>query len=202
MRLFRPCFFTRWLFPGALFRIDTSEKTLCLTFDDGPDPGSTPELLGILNNYRIKAIFFCSGKAAEQYPELVQQIINEGHIIGNHGYNHLSGWKTSTGRYCNDVYKASVFTSDKLFRPPYGHIRLSQFRCLRKKFIIIFWDIMPYDFDKDFGAANAIEILKKKIRPGSIIVLHDTPDASTLEFIGEFLVYAINKGFRFGLPEF
>jgi peptidoglycan/xylan/chitin deacetylase (PgdA/CDA1 family) len=202
MRLFRPCFFTGLLYPGAFFSLKRSEKNLCLTFDDGPDPGSTPELLDILNNYNIKALFFCNGRAAEKYPELVNQIIINGHIVGNHGYSHLDGWTTSTGKYCDDINKASEFTSDKLFRPPYGRIRYSQFNRLRRQFRIIFWDIMPYDFDKEFGAEKAMEILRKKIRPGSIIVLHDTPHSSALEFLNEFLSFSIDQSYRFVLPEF
>jgi peptidoglycan/xylan/chitin deacetylase (PgdA/CDA1 family) len=197
MRLFRPYFFIRWLYPGALFRINTSEKILCLTFDDGPDPESTPELLDILNNYNIKAIFFCDGNAAEKYPELVQQTVRSGHIIGNHGYSHLSGWKTSAGKYCEDINRASEFTSDKLLRPPYGRIRFNQFRMLRRKFRIIFWDIMPYDFDINFGAGRSLAVLNNKLRPGSVIVLHDTPHSTMKYFIKDFIEISIKKGYRF-----
>lgn len=202
MRLFRPCFFTGWLYPDALFSLKRSEKSLCLTFDDGPDPGSTPELLDILNNYNIKALFFCNGRAAEKYPELINQIIINGHIVGNHGYSHLNGWTTSTGKYCDDINKASEFTSDKLFRPPYGRIRYSQFRRLRRQFRIIFWDVMPYDFDKSFGAERSLGVLNKKLRPGSIIVLHDNPLSASKIFLNEFLELSKDRGYRFVLPEF
>jgi peptidoglycan/xylan/chitin deacetylase (PgdA/CDA1 family) len=197
MRLFRPCFFSGWLYPGALFRLKTSEKVLCLTFDDGPDPGSTPELLNILINYNIKAFFFCDGKAAEKYPELVRKIIINGHSIGNHGYNHLNGWKTSTGKYCNDIYCASQFTSDNLLRLPYGRIRFNQFRQLRKQFRIIFWDVMPYDFDKSFSSEKSLAVLNKKIRPGSIIVLHDTQYSTWKYFLKDFIEISISKGYKF-----
>ena len=197
MRLFRPCFFSGWLYSGALFRLKRSEKVLCLTFDDGPDPGSTPELLDILNNYNIKAFFFCDGKAAEKYPELVRKIIIKGHGIGNHGYNHLNGWKTSTAEYCNDINRASQFTSDNLFRPPYGRIRFKQFRQLSRQFRIIFWDVMPYDFDKSFGAERSLAVLNKKLRPGSIIVLHDTQHSTWKYFLKDFIEISINKGYKF-----
>jgi peptidoglycan/xylan/chitin deacetylase (PgdA/CDA1 family) len=95
MRLFRPCFIAGWLYPEAIFRIRTTEKLLCLTFDDGPDPGSTPQLLDILDKYNIKSLFFCDGRAAEKYPDLIKRMISRGHIIGNHGYSHLDGWRTS-----------------------------------------------------------------------------------------------------------
>jgi peptidoglycan/xylan/chitin deacetylase (PgdA/CDA1 family) len=197
MRLFRPCFFTGWLYPGALFRLKRSEKILCLTFDDGPDPGSTPELLDILNKYNVKALFFCDGRAAEKYPELVRKMIINGHIIGNHGYCHLKGWTTSTKKYCDDINKASEFTSDKIFRPPYGRIRFCQFRRLRKKFRIVFWDLMPYDFDIRFGAERSLAVLNKKVRPGSIIVLHDTPRSTMKYFLKDFIEISIRKGYKY-----
>jgi peptidoglycan/xylan/chitin deacetylase (PgdA/CDA1 family) len=197
MRLFRPCFFTGWLYPGALFRLKRSERSLCLTFDDGPDPGSTPELLDMLNNYNIKALFFCDGRAAEKYPELLRKIIINGHIIGNHGYSHLKGWTTSTDKYCDDINHASEFTSDNLFRPPYGRIRLNQFRRLRRQFRIVFWDLMPYDFDIRFGAEKSLSVLNRKVRPGSIIVLHDTPRSTMKYFLKDFIEISIRKGYKY-----
>lgn len=197
MRFFKPFFFTGWIYPKALFRINTSEKILSLTFDDGPHPGSTTELLEILKKYSIEAIFFCNGKAAEKYPEIIKQIKSQGHLIGNHGYSHLNGWETSTEQYISDVENADIFTSDDLFRPPYGRLKLGQYRKLKKKYKIIFWDIMPYDFDISFGVSNSIKILKKKIRPGSIIVFHDTPESGLLKIIEEFILFSKDEGYRF-----
>jgi peptidoglycan/xylan/chitin deacetylase (PgdA/CDA1 family) len=94
LRLFRPGIFSRVFYPGAFFRFRTREKVLCLTFDDGPDPESTPEILEILAARKVKALFFCTGRNAELYPRLVQQIRAAGHITGNHGFDHLNGWKT------------------------------------------------------------------------------------------------------------
>lgn len=201
MRLFRPSVFFRCFYPEALFRVKTKEKILYLTFDDGPDPESTPCLLNILDSFDIKAIFFCSGKAAEKYPELIGKIKSKGHIIGNHGYSHLNGLKTPAGKYCEDVRIASDLTSDRIFRPPYGRISIRQYRRLRKFFSIVLWDIMPYDFDDDFGASRALNVLKKLIRPGSVIVLHDNPDSSCKIILKEFLENSIRENFRFGLPE-
>jgi len=75
MRLFRPCFIAGWLYPDAIFRIRTTEKLLCLTFDDGPDPDSTHQLLDILDKHDIKVLFFCDGRAAEKYPDLIKRMI-------------------------------------------------------------------------------------------------------------------------------
>jgi len=197
MRLFKPGFFVRLLYPEAFFRIRTTEKLLYLTFDDGPDPGSTPELLKILNKYNIKALFFCSGSAAEKYSDITGKIIGRGHLIGNHGYNHLNGWTTSLIRYIDDVKKAAPLTSSFFFRPPYGRLRISQYLRLKKKYKIIFWDIMPYDFDPAFEGKNSLHILKKKIRPGSIIVFHDTQKSNAPEFIEDFILFALNEGYKF-----
>jgi peptidoglycan/xylan/chitin deacetylase (PgdA/CDA1 family) len=124
-------------------------------------------------------------------------ILESGHLIGNHTYSHTDGWRTSSNDYLNDISKASKFSSGKLFRPPYGHLRLRQYRILKKEFKIIFWDLMPYDFDVRFGKERALNVLKKKIRPGSIIVLHDKPSSSALVFLEEFILYARGIGYEF-----
>lgn len=199
MRLFRPPLPAKWLYPGAQFRIKSSGKSVYLSFDDGPNPGSTPELLEILRDRNIKAYFFCNGRAAEKYPLLVDDIRSAGHIIGNHGYNHLDGWKSQHRKYCDDVALASPFTSCRLFRPPYGRLKLSQFRELRKSYTVFFWDIMAYDFDKRFSPDKSLKLLIRKIRPGSIIVLHDSPGSSCMFFLKEFIEILLAGEYRFEL---
>ena len=201
MRLYRLPYIADWLYPQAIFRLKTTENILCLTFDDGPDPESTPGLLDILKRHKIRAVFFCNGKAAETYPRLVERIKEGGHLIGNHGYNHLNGWATSARDYYDDIINASRFTSGKLFRPPYGLLRLSQYHRLRKSFRIMFWDVMPYDFDINTGASKSLEILNQKIRPGSIIVLHDRRGSSSLVFLDEFLDRSVGGGYTFSCPD-
>lgn len=198
MRLFRPVFLAGCLYPEALFRIKTTEKILYLTFDDGPDPVSTPQLLDILNEYDVKALFFCNGKAAEKHPDLINQILKGEHLIGNHGYYHFDGWRTDSVKYIKDVVRASKYTSDKIFRPPFGRLSFKQKRLL-KSYKLVFWDIMAYDFDITFGRETCLTVLKKKIRPGSIIVLHDTASSTLTSIIGEFLIFAVNAGYRFEL---
>ena len=197
MRIFRTGFIAGWLYPEAIFRIKTDEKVLYLTFDDGPDPDSTPELINLLYNYKIRAIFFVDGRAAERYPELVVQLLSGGHIVGNHGYSHDDGWKTSVEKYIEDVSKTDGFTNSRFFRPPFGRMKIGQYRKLKEKYKIVLWDIMPYDFDKKFGKEKSLQVLKKKIRPGSIIVLHDTPSSTANSIIGEFVAYATECGYRF-----
>lgn len=198
MRLFRPGLVAGCLYPDALFRIKTSEKRLYLTFDDGPDAESTPRLLDILRKHEISAIFFCNGAAAEKYPELIHQIRREGHNIGNHGYSHLDGWRTDALNYISDVKRASKLTSDKFFRPPFGRLSFRQARLLRQ-YKLILWDIMAYDFDSSFGSKKSLRILERKIRPGSIIVLHDTASSCANEILDEFILFALGKGYRFNI---
>jgi peptidoglycan-N-acetylglucosamine deacetylase len=199
MRLFRPVFMARCFYPEAIFRIRTTEKVLYLSFDDGPDPVSTPQLLSILKTHDIKAMFFCTGKRAEEYSDLMNYIRAGDHMIGNHGYNHYNGWRTGSVKYINDVIRASDFTSDKIFRPPFGRLSIKQKKGLPKSFKLIFWNIMAYDFDFTFGAANSLRILKTRIRPGSVIVLHDTNTSCVNTILEEFLIYAISAGYRFEL---
>lgn len=189
----------RCLYPEAIFRIETSEKKLFLTFDDGPDPESTPMLLGLLKANNVKALFFLNGKAAENNPGLVNQIIREGHMVGNHGYSHLNGWRTDLTTYLNDVSRAAEIIPGNLFRPPFGRMSLRQYSTLKKTYKIVFWDIMCYDFDRSFSQANSFEILKNRIRPGSIIVLHDKPYSSAILFLNDFILYASRSGYKFDL---
>ena len=197
MRLYRPFFPERRLFPEAVFRIKSSEKTAILTFDDGPHPDSTPELLDILDTMNVSAIFFCSGNAAEKYSELVGEIKRRGHIVGNHGYDHLSGWKSSLKHYCDNAERASGFTSASMFRPPYGRLGIRQYNRLKKSYRIFFWDIMSFDFDIRFGAEKSLDLLKRKLRPGSVIVLHDTPASTCRIFLKEFIETSERQGYKF-----
>ena len=202
MRLFRPFFLLKLLYPDAIFRIKTRSKELYLTFDDGPDPDSTPRILDILDAHNISALFFCSGQQAEEYPALMALIVSKGHIVGNHGYHHLNGWTTNTYVYIQNILKNAKSTSQHLLRPPYGRIRPSQYRQLSENYRIVFWDIMSYDFDSHLRSEKVLSMLKKKIRPGSVIVLHDKVTSSVLSFLEEFIEYAGGKGYKFVISPF
>ncbi|MBW6500424.1 MAG: polysaccharide deacetylase family protein [Bacteroidales bacterium] len=202
MRFFRPGVLVRLLYPDALFRMSGDGKSLCLTFDDGPDPQSTPLLLRLLAGRDLRAIFFCTGAAAEKYPGLISLIRAGGHLIGNHGYLHLDGWRVSCARYVENAERAAPFTSARLFRPPYGHLSPAQFRRLSKSYKIVFWDIMPYDFDSRFGPGNSLRTLMRLIRPGAVIVLHDRPGSSALLFLEEFIDLAEAEGYNFKFPSY
>jgi peptidoglycan/xylan/chitin deacetylase (PgdA/CDA1 family) len=200
MRIIRPGLISRLLYPDALFRISSVEKVLWLTFDDGPDPGSTERILQILEKPGIKALFFCSGNGARNYPELMEKIRSGGHVIGNHGYSHIDGFKTSRKEYCRNVNEAAELTSSELFRPPYGRLRLSQYMTLRNNYLIFLWDVMPYDFDPGLSSSDSFSLLKRNIRPGSVIVLHDKPASSALDYLEEFIIFCQKNGFRFDIP--
>lgn len=197
MRLIRPFFLLKLFYPEAIFRIKTKRKELILTFDDGPDPDSTPRILEILETHNVRTTFFCSGQNAERNPELISLIKLKGHIIGNHGYHHLDGWKTATRVYLRNFSISAAFTSESLLRPPYGRIRYVQYRELSENYKIVFWDLMPFDFDEKMTGAKVLSILKKKIRPGSIIVLHDTVSSSVHSYLDEFIDYARSTGYEF-----
>jgi len=200
MKLFRLPYVAGFLYPEAIFRIKTTENILYLTFDDGPYPESTPILLELLRKHGIKSTFFCNGSHAEKLPFLIEKIKSDGHLIGNHGYSHLNGWDSAVAEYVSDVESAARFTSDRLFRPPFGRIKISQYKQLKKRYRIYFWDLMPCDFDSSFGPENSLRILKKKIRPGSVIVLHDTNTSCANTILEEFILFAKGEGYRFELP--
>jgi peptidoglycan/xylan/chitin deacetylase (PgdA/CDA1 family) len=202
MRLFGPFPAARLFYPGAVFRFGTKWKEACLTFDDGPNPLSTPVILEVLEKHHIRAIFFCTGMNAEKYPDLIMRIIAGGHIVGNHGYSHLNGFKHPSSRYIKDVRRATKCTSLLFFRPPYGRLRPAQYHILKRSFRIVFWDIMTYDFDRKLDPDIIFNLLMRKIRPGSIIVFHDKPESSVMTLLEDFLLSAAGKGYRFVLPGF
>ena len=200
LRFFRPPFPARLLYPDALFRVKTTEKIICLTFDDGPAINSTTRILEILSKYNVRAAFFCTGRSAQENPLLVDQIRSSGHIIGNHGYLHLDGFRSTVKKYVRNAETSLLVTSATLFRPPYGRMRLLQYQLMKRKFKIFLWDLMAYDFDSEFGPERSLRVLKEKIRPGSVIVLHDHASSTVHEFLEEFILYCFENHYRFELP--
>jgi peptidoglycan/xylan/chitin deacetylase (PgdA/CDA1 family) len=154
------------------------DNAIYLTFDDGPTPGVTEEVLNILHQFNARATFFCIGRNVERYPHLFSRIINEGHSAGNHTYSHLNGWTTKNREYFQDIETAGLLIKSLLFRPPYGKIRRSQIKYLCKKYIIIMWDIISYDFSPDVSKEKCLNNVLDRIRPGAIIVFHDSIKAA------------------------
>ncbi|MCU0409598.1 MAG: polysaccharide deacetylase family protein [Bacteroidales bacterium] len=200
MRFFRPLFPAGLVYPGARFRLEDPGNSLCLTFDDGPSEGSTPKILDILEPYGISAVFFCTGKAAERHPELLSAIRDRGHVTGNHGYEHLDGWRTSCRRYLGNAISAEPFTSFSLFRPPYGRMSPCQYREIAARYTIVMWDLMPYDYDRGFGSARCLEVLRKKTRSGSVIALHDSDISLAAGILEEYINFTLGRGYRFENP--
>lgn len=160
-----------------------SSNTVYLTFDDGPIPEITNWVLNELKKYNVKATFFCIGNNIDQNPDLFKTVIKEGHSIGNHTFNHLNGWKTSSKAYientklCEDsIQKNSPFAlKSKNFRPPYGKIKASQSRKIRKLgYKIIMWDVLSGDFDQTLSKEKCLNKVLSNVKPGSIIVFHDS----------------------------
>lgn len=163
------------MFPGGFWRIPSKkEKVIYLTFDDGPIPGITPWVLDILDKYDIKATFFCVGDNVRKYPEIYKQILERGHYVGNHTFNHLQGLRTRTKNYLKNAELAETYIHSKLFRPPHGHIRTRQFFKLRKKYKIVLWDVVTRDYSKHMTPEKVLENVKRCTRNGSIIVFHDS----------------------------
>ena len=183
-----------------------SENKIYLTFDDGPTPEITQWTLQQLKKHNAKATFFCIGDNIRKYPEIFKKVIEEGHSISNHTFNHLNGWKTSKQEYLENTKKcqSEIYNLQSaictLFRPPYGKIKPSQSRELRKLgYKIIMWDIISYDFDAKISKEKCLENVLKNVKSRSIIVFHDSIKAfSNLEYTLPKVLEILNKkGFVF-----
>lgn len=179
-------------------------RSLFLTFDDGPTPGVTPWILDVLRSYDARAIFFCLGSQVQQHPELYAAILNEGHAVGNHTHNHLDGWRTPVRRYLKDVDRASQWIDSGLLRPPYGRLGPLQMRHLAKNYRIVMWDVMSRDYDERLSPESILVRLKCRVRPGSIVVFHDSTQAekNLHSILPNFLDYCQNEGYKLNSIEF
>ena len=117
--------FITWLYRSAIWRMPTREKVVYLTFDDGPVPEITPWVLDLLEQENIRATFFCVGENVMKYPEVYQQVLGNGHSVGNHTYNHWQGLKHQNEDYFRNIVKADSYIRSNLFRPPHGWLKLS-----------------------------------------------------------------------------
>ncbi len=134
-------------YQNVIFDIKGKEKTIYLTFDDGPDIDVTPDVLEILQKFNAKATFFCVGNKAVNHPELLEKIREMGHSIGNHSYSHIRGNYVTANVFYDDIEKCDMIINSKLFRPPYGKITRNQIEKLRSKYYLILWSVLPGDFD-------------------------------------------------------
>jgi peptidoglycan/xylan/chitin deacetylase (PgdA/CDA1 family) len=195
-----PPFFFRFFSPDHLvFRLPGTEKVLYLTFDDGPVPEVTPAVLEILSARKIPATFFCLGSQALKYPEILAQVKEADHAIGNHTFHHLNGWKTPPAAYVEDVTRCESLFRTRLFRPPYGKFTPSQYLLLRKRYLFVLWSVLTYDFHRRVSKEQCLELAVRYTQPGSIIVFHDSIKAqkNLLYALPGFLDAMLEKGYIF-----
>lgn len=182
------------MFPNYVWDIPSTEKTIYLTFDDGPTPEITDWTLNTLKKFDAKATFFCIGNNIKKHPEIFKNILNEGHVIGNHTQNHIKGWKTTTNDYLKNIEEAQKIIDFQIpnseisngesvilniFRPPYGQITPKQGKNLiTLGYKIIMWDVLSFDWDKSVSKDTCLENVISKAKNGSVIVFHDSLKAS------------------------
>lgn len=170
----QPPQFIRRLYPRACWRMNASEKSVYLTFDDGPIPEVTPWVLEVLDKYHIKATFFMVGDNVRKHPDEYKMVVERGHRIGNHTYNHLKGYEELTERYIANIDKADCYLSTDLFRPPHGLMRMDQYRALSERYRIIMWDLVTRDYNPNLNGRQILRKVKQYARNGSIITFHDS----------------------------
>lgn len=190
------------IYPSRTWKIDTTDKKLYLTFDDGPHPTITPFVLDELKKKNAKATFFCIGKNVELYPDVYARILNEGHAVGNHTQDHLNGWKTKDSDYLDNIANAKKYIDSSLFRPPYGKItRFQQKQLSAPRFNLqtVMWTILSGDFDEKVLPEQCLRNVLLNGNEGSIVVFHDSEKARlNLEFsLGKVLEYFGSKGYTF-----
>jgi peptidoglycan-N-acetylglucosamine deacetylase len=174
-RSVRPPFFFRFFNPSHLVcRMPGRDKRIYLTFDDGPVPEVTPEVLRILKDHEAKATFFMVGDNIRKHPEVFDQVISGGHSAGNHTYHHLNGWKTAPAAYAEDVMRFSRVAPTRLFRPPYGRFTPSQYLLLRKDYLFVMWSLLTWDFSKHVSPEECLQTTISNTRSGDIVVFHDS----------------------------
>lgn len=197
MYLRKPPYLYRKLLSNAVFTAP-SEKVF-LTFDDGPTPSVTPQVLDILSEKSVSATFFLLGKNAKGQPELVTRLRNEGHTVANHGYEHLDGWKVDEEAFLQNVNRGAEIVDSKLFRPPYGRLWPGLMRLLNDHKVIM-WDLLSGDFDQSQTATDTVQAVLSNVKSGSIIVMHDseTAKANVLGSLARIIDGVRLKGLEFG----
>ncbi|MFT6746280.1 MAG: peptidoglycan/xylan/chitin deacetylase (PgdA/CDA1 family) [Glaciecola sp.] len=184
--------------PHLIWRIATREKEVFLTFDDGPSDPITTKVLSLLKEFDAKATFFCIGKNVGYNPALFSAIVNEGHLIGNHTFHHINGWKCSGERYVASINRCETIFGSSFFRPPFGKITWKQIRHIKHRFKIVMWTILSGDFDKSLNTADILADLKLNVKKGDIIVFHDNAKTADrlLEILPQFLAFLKQEGYK------
>ena len=169
------------LFPNYTWSLPSTNREVYLTFDDGPHKEITPWVLNELKQYNALASFFCIGKNVLQNPDVYQNILAQGHAVGNHTQNHLNGWKVNANEYINDIKEASKNIETNLFRPPYGRIKQKHLKginaVMNNQCKIIMWDVLSGDFDRNISKEKCLQNVIENVEAGSIVVFHDSEKA-------------------------
>ena len=207
MRLITTPKILRLFYPSLIWEMPKGEKKIYLTFDDGPHPTITPQVLEILKKFNAKATFFCVGNNVKKYKETFELIKKEGHSVGNHTFNHEKGLITKTKDYVYSVIEANALIQSPLFRPPHGRIKFSQIKSLKKNLSsiesqqlkIIAWTVISYDWDKSLTPEDCFNNVIKNAGDGSIIVFHDSEKAlnNMIPTLTKVLEYYTDKGYTF-----
>ena len=170
----QPAKWLRWLYPNALWRMDKNDHSVYLTFDDGPIPESTPFILETLRRYNAKATFFMVGENVLRYHDLYNQIVAEGHQVGNHTFNHIGSFKHWTLTYALNIQQANDLIKAHLFRPPHGWMRHSVYWWFQRRYKIVMWDLVTRDYSKKLRGPQVLANVMRYARNGSIITFHDS----------------------------
>jgi peptidoglycan/xylan/chitin deacetylase (PgdA/CDA1 family) len=169
--------FLRRITPAITWKVKTPDKAVYLTFDDGPHPQITPWVLGELAKFGGKGTFFCVGENVVKFPYTYQAILEAGHAVANHSFNHLNGWKTDNTTYFNNIEECHKEVGSRLFRPPYGRLTFSQYAYLKRKYEIVMWSILTRDYDQNLDTKEVMREIIKNISNGDVIVFHDSEKA-------------------------
>lgn len=203
MRLVKPSKIFRMFYPSLLWEMPkTGEKTIYLTFDDGPHPTITPLVLEILKRYDAKATFFCIGNNVRQFPATFELIKKEGHSVGCHTFNHENGWKTKTQDYVDSVSAANELIQSNLFRPPHGKIKRSELKKLQtsnSELQTVAWTVIAYDWDHALSPEDVYQNVIRNAGDGAIVAFHDSLKAysNMISVLPRVLEYYSQKGFVF-----
>jgi len=186
----QPAKWLRWLYPNALWRMDRNERSVYLTFDDGPIPSSTPFILDTLAEYDANVL---------RYHDLYNRIVEEGHQVGNHTFNHMGSLKHWALTYGINIQKANELIHAHLFRPPHGWMRWSVYWWLSRRYQIVMWDLVTRDYSKWMTAEDVLRNVKRYARNGSIITFHDsTKSIDKLRYaLPEALKWLKEQGYEF-----
>ena len=186
-------------YPKLVWEVPNPENKIFLTFDDGPIPEVTEWVLDVLLQHNIKATFFCIGDNVSKHNAIYMRILADGHAVGNHTYNHLSGWSTGMLKYLKNIEECSKLIDSNLFRPPYGRIKKSQLKYITKTHKVIMWSVLSGDFDLSTSPERCYQNVVKNTVSGSVIVFHDSfkAEASLKYALPKAIAYLLAEGFSF-----